>query len=295
MTVSGLGALFSFGLIYSLAMDSRDMAPAGDQAVIENFEALTGNVIDAMLPLTATDFISVSVGEALAGIVGAVASFFLSAILSQNRRMRNSNVGKNVVADGDFFLASAAALPLIQALGVSPAVSSLVTAIFATIPYELVKIGSRRRRQRIEEDDILQQLLEEEEEKKKKGKSKVDSFSRSLFGVSPKTQVVVADPVELVPLGKVEDKLDFIEIFSDLLRWLGYGVLMNDFGGALSSTPGFESAVYGTVATISSQLYADILYSVFGLGGEGKREKVQSRSKSDWASIYFSQALYAAT
>jgi hypothetical protein len=289
ITVSSVGAILSFGLVYSLAMNGEMIR--GEAAVVENLEIVTGNVLDAMLPLTATDLLSVTLGEALAGAIGAAATFVVSSTWNRKKTVQ-STPGKSVVADGDFFLASAAAFPLIQALGVPPVVSSIMTTLFASVPYELVKVGSRRRQQRLMEDNLLQQLLDEQRKRDDSGMFRF--VPRPLLGSASATKAVSLET--LVPVGEASDnKLDFVEVFSDLVRWLEYGILMTDFGGRLSLLPGLESAVYGTLATLSSQVYADVLYAVFGFGGEQKRESVRSRTPSEWSALYLSQTLYAAT
>ncbi|GKY94595.1 hypothetical protein MPSEU_000425000 [Mayamaea pseudoterrestris] len=285
--MSGVGAFFSFGIVYSLATNDvfGNGEVNGGEEVLEHLGKATGNVLDVMLPSTATDFISITLGEALAGVIGAASTFLLSAVVSRNNSMRSAPA-KDAVADGDFFVANAAAFPLVQSLGMSPLVSSIVTSVFASIPYELVKYGSRQRDQRIQEDKLLQQLLQERDRKK------TNTRSFSLFTWVTPDSGLLESSNRLVP---IDNQLDVVEIFSDLIRWLEYGILMTDFGGKLSLVPGVESAVYGVLATISSQVYGDLLYGVFGFGGELKRDRVRDRTASDWSTFYLSRALYAAT
>lgn len=54
------------------------------------------------------------------------------------------------VADGDYFLTRAAALPLLGGIGIPAPIASVVSVLFATIPYEFIKLYSRR--QQIEEN-----------------------------------------------------------------------------------------------------------------------------------------------
>lgn len=286
--LSSLGVFLSAALVISLAMSGEF---SGEEAVMDNLEVVTENVLDALLPSTATDLASIAVGEALAGVIGALSTFVLSSLVSKRSPIRPAT-GRDVVADGDFLVASAAAFPLIQSTGLSPLVSSVVTAIFASVPYELVKIGSRRRQQRIKEDALLQQLLDEQHDLERRSVLPPLS-SMPLFRSNKSGQSTVPDT--LVPVAQIENKLDFVEIFSDILRWLEYGVLSTDFGGQLTLLPGVESAVYGILATLSSQAYADLLYAVFGFGGEEKRDRIRSRTASEWSAVYVSQTLYAAT
>ena len=284
--MTSIGAFLSLGLVYSLATNGGLFA--GEEAT-QTFDVVTENVLDAMLPSTATDIVSITLGEAVAGVIGAASTFLLSIIVSRNNPVRPTVVKENVVADGDFFLASAAAFPIIQSLGMSPVVSSVLTSIFASVPYELVKYGSRKREERTKEDEILQQLLAEQQAKARQSMSGFPGFALGSRGGEDSVESTVS---ELVP---VDNKLDLVEIFSDLVRWLEYGILMTDFGGMLSLVPGVESAIYGVLATLSSQAYGDILYGVFGFGGEQKRDRVRSRTASEWSTFYVSRALYAAT
>jgi hypothetical protein len=281
VAMTGLGAFLSLALVFSLATSTKETT--------QSLDVVTENVLDAMLPSTASDLVSVTVGEALAGIIGAASTFVLALVVNNRKNDRaRSNIAKDALAEGDFFLASAAAFPLVQSLGLSPVVSSVITSVFASVPYELVKYGSRRREQRTQEDKILEELLEEQQSRPRKAVSLIPGVSLFVSSLADKD----AKALELIEL---ENKLDVVEIFSDLLRWLAYGILMTDFGGSLSLIPGVESAIYGVLATLSSQAYGDLLYGVFGFGGERKRDLVRLRSTSDWLASYLSRALYAAT
>lgn len=56
--------------------------------------------------------------------------------------------------------------------------------------------------------------------------------------------------------------MDPIRMFSDITKWLEYDVLVKDFGGMLvpssliPASSAWESAAFGSVAALSSQLYA---------------------------------------
>ena len=287
--MTSVGAFLSLGLVVSLATNGGMFA--GEEAT-QTFDVVTENVLDAMLPSTATDIVSITLGEAIAGVIGAASTFLLSIIVSKNNPTGPTVAEENVVADGDFFLASAAAFPIIQSLGMSPVVSSVLTSVFASVPYELVKYGSRRREQRTKEEEILQQLLTEQQARDRQsvpGVASLSLFSRGTPGSDERVELTVSELVS------VDNKLDLVEIFSDLVRWLEYGILMTDFGGMVSLVPGVESAIYGVLATLSSQAYGDILYGVFGFGGVEKRDRVRSRTSSEWSAFYLSRALYAAT
>lgn len=282
--VSSLGALLSIGLVISLATNGE---LAEGEAVTETFEIMSENIMEAVLPSTATDLMSITLGEALAGVIGAASTFVLSLFVNKERPGRRT-VGKDAVADGDFLVASAAAFPLVEALGLSPILSSVLISVFAIIPYELVKYGSRIRERRRQEDELLQQLLNEERSRKQ----------QSTWTIFPSKFVEYDSNDKETSPNKIEatdTRLDLVEILTDLIRWLEYGILMTDFGGKLSLLPGVESAIYGVLATFSSQAYGDLFYGVFGFGGPLKRDLVRNRTASDWTTYYVSRALYAAT
>jgi hypothetical protein len=65
-------------------------------------------------------------------------------------------------------LARAAVLPLLTALGVPDVLASIASVLVATIPYELVKLGSKRREQRqAAEDRMMEKLLQDQQRRKR--------------------------------------------------------------------------------------------------------------------------------
>jgi hypothetical protein len=58
---------------------------------------------------------------------------------------------------------------------------------------------------------------------------------------------------------------------------------------------GWESAIFGLLAALSSQLYQDVLYLYSDFGNPMKREMILNRSPEGWASIYATKTLSAAT
>ena len=137
-----------------------------------------------MLPQSAEDVISVSIGEGIAGVIGAFATWLLGTILNfksdedytvrgvestaataaatrrgyaDSGRMMGGSRGdvdsivSGAVADGDYFLTRAAAQPLLEALGIPIFLASVASVLIATVPYEAVKISSQKRRNEVEE------------------------------------------------------------------------------------------------------------------------------------------------
>jgi hypothetical protein len=289
VATTAAGSVFSVGVIGLLATSNSP----GDFSLAEDLGDLGLNIVDAAFPLTASDIFSVSIGEGLAGLAGAGASFLLSQSMKRQQTGQKempASTDSTFVADGDYFLARAAAFPLLEAAGLPPSLASIASVLFASVPYELVKIGSRRRKQRAQEEKVLDRLLAEQRQKEKKEINTFRVMSMAFGGSKP-----IVNPDSLVPVGEVQEKLDFVEIFSDITRWLGYSVLTNDFGDRIILVPGVESALFGMTATLSAQIYSDILYSIFGFGGDKRQKEVKQRKMSDWTSLYFSRAVYAAT
>ena len=64
-------------------------------------------------------------------------------------------------------------------------------------------------------------------------------------------------------------------------------------GGEIASV--VESAMFGTFAAISAQLYADLLYGGFGFGGTDKKQAVRNRTIQEWSKRYLTTGISAAT
>jgi hypothetical protein len=96
-------------------------------------------------------------------------------------------------------------------------------------------------------------------------------------------------------------KVDYIEFFADVTKWLEYDVLINNYRGILATpdgemlSPGLESAIFGLLAALSSQLYTDVLYIYSDFGNPEKRKKTLNRSLEGWASLYATKCLSSAT
>lgn len=265
--MSALGAAVSIGVLFTLAM-TGEMASRG--LSFENLESLTDNIIDAAVPLTANDAVAVTLAEALGGLTGALASFGLASALKWKQASASS-----VVAEGDFFLARAATLPFLQATGLSTTMALGASVLFATVPYELVKIGSKRSAMMQEENKLMDQLLVEQQAQNKR-------------------QVTSVDPATLTSIREELDNISFVDVFGDIVKWLSWDVLYTDLSGHILAMPGLESAAFGVLAALAAQVYVDLLHGFFGFGGERKQQQVRKRSRSDWSAIYFKECLSAA-
>jgi hypothetical protein len=331
-----LGALFSLTIVLLLASgygadpegvgtgaeatSTAMKALVASSEVVDDLERLTDNIIDATFPLTASDALSVAVGEGFAGVLGGLVSATLSSTMSSvlgstfrsatssfrtkqpdvdktaMNRMKafatTSSIGNEVVASGDFFLTRAAALPLLEATGLSSSLATVASVVLATVPYEIVKYTQRQQGLMKEEDVRLQQLLEKRKSEQQQWLNLIPRWT------SPSS----VDPSSLKPvLVDGETTLDFVEIFADVTKWLGYAVLVENYGGTLAwsgitgTFPYTENFIFGAVANLSSQVYSDLLYALFAFGGEEKQLAVTSRTLAEWSSLYLSSAITGAT
>jgi hypothetical protein len=290
--MSATGTLFSLGLLYTLATtsDSFSAAPSA-----ETLEVVGYNIVDAALPLTASDFVSVAVGESLAGTMGAAVSYLLCSVLLKQRQTNNFVKVSDAVADGDFLLTNAAAKELLSATGLSPLLTTLVATAVAIIPYGIVKVKARQREQQQAEAALLQELLDEEQTRRRQSNIQFGTLSNMLqYSSTPISGSV--DAAALAPVLPDARRFDWVEACTDILKWLQFDVLKADFGGHVFGLdqPGLECALFGMITALTSQFYADVLYAYFGLGGVIKKETILARTTEDWTTIYISKMIYCA-
>jgi hypothetical protein len=106
--------------------------------------------------------------------------------------------------------------------------------------------------------------------------------------------------MDVLSTTNVNDSLA-VEIVSDLIKWLGFTVLCADLGGRIVMSdgrhlfPGLESAAFGATASLSAQIYSDILYAYFGFGGVEKQRQVRSRTIQTWLAAYANETISGAT
>jgi hypothetical protein len=369
-TAVGLGTAFSLGIVYTLAARSGDGPILEAPQLYKQWVGVADNVLVAALPPSnESDVVSVALADGLSGVIGSGALFGLNSVLTWRRRVVTAkgasasaaapSLKAEALADGDFFLARAAALPLLEAVGIPPFLATIASVVFATVPYEFVKFGSRQKRQNIfDENEAMQTLLDESLEKERK-KGRLNIMAMTLpFRMPEKTtttKTTIASPtlldeslekerkkgrlnimamtlpfrmpgqttttkttiassedsskskestrlsVDLKSLKPVQDignknaGFDLVEVFSDITKWLEYDILQNDFSGQLSLLPGIEGALFGSMASLSAQLYADILYVYFAFGPDAVQAKVKSRTGADWAAIYLNRFVVGAT
>ena len=299
---AGAGTVLAFGIILSLGVKTDDASDLISQITENNIwdsvaKSTMNNVAGAALPTSSTDLIAAAVGESLGGIMGAICGGLI-AMANVKARSNMKPLVTNAIADGDFFIANSASLPLLTATGLSPGLASLVSVILASFPSQLVKQGARQKEIRLQEEKLLQELLEEELAFQEQRKSLLNPFA---FQANNKRRSIsrTVNPDELVP-AVAETQIDFVEAFSDVTRWLAYDVLKTDFGGSLIwdgivLDTALAGAFFGLFAAISSQLYADVLYGRFQYGPKSRQEEVRSRKAVDWFAVYSAKAFSTAT
>jgi hypothetical protein len=295
MAMSAVSIVFAIGVIYALASNTPEMIidPKESENVVrdlfregnaEKLEIATRNIVGTVIPQSAEDVISVSIGEGIAGVIGAFAQWLLGMILNfktnEDDMMKNSgiestrryadsglmgrrsmdNLVSEAVADGDYFLTRAAAQPLLEALGIPIFFASLASVLIASGSYEAVKISSQRRRNEVK-DQVLLEMLLEEEENKRRDMNVVDKVSNNIFdflqrlNVRPSMDDDTDEVADIIPNRKEQlanvPALDYVELFADITKWLEYDVLISNYRGILALpngqllTTGWESAIFG--------------------------------------------------
>ena len=358
MAMSVVSVALAVGVVYSLASSTPDVVfpdamPSdfiegkdeikellidGSERGIEvsRLGIATRNVAMTVLPQSADDVIAVSIGEGIAGAIGAVATWLLGMILKfrgggldaflelseleREKAMMSGELVSEAVADGDYFLTRAAAQPLFEAAGLPIFVASLASILVATVPYEAIKLSSQKQMEQEKEKALLDILLREEETRQQNFNI-VDKFSIRMaeffdrlnvraqydddedeFSDEAMQRALMEEQKQRIEEVKNSaPKLDYIELFADITKWLEYDVLINNYRGILAFPDGqmvgagMESAVFGFMAALSSQLYTDVLYIYSDFGNPEKREKTLNRPLELWASIYTTKCLSAAT
>eukprot|EP00977_Amphora_coffeiformis_P010816 scaffold2536_cov169-Amphora_coffeaeformis.AAC.9 len=300
IVMNAVGGAMTVGVLYALA--STDLNSLLSGAGPEDLEKVGFTIADAALPMSATDIVTVSFSEAVSAVIAAAVSLCFSLLLratsrrKKDRKQRVEDIQK-AVGNGDFLLAQATALPLLESLGLPPFVAATVCVVFAAVPAEIVKIAGRRKIDRLAaEDELFEYLLQREKEREQK------KFPFSFFPAKqdslPLPEMMAEWQKTADQMARVQKEALVVDIVADIIKWLGYSVLCNDLRGqivynGLPLFPGVESAAFGIMASLSAQVYADILYAYFGFGGEEKQEEVRSRTLISWACTYFTEAAYA--
>jgi hypothetical protein len=235
----------------------------------------------------------------------------VDARVSSNRQQDDSGVS-DVLAGGDYFLTRSAMLPLLEGIGVPMSVANVASVLLAMIPYQFLRINNNKRRRQKEFNQIDTQRpfsapdtatwTEERnvgrlgEERKSEQSNTIEGYVHSSSMQGYTEAVATIERVEEKDRQKQEDeRIDVVELFSDMSRWLEYDVLRADCSGVFFSTnPGVESAFFGFIAALSSQLYADLLYLNTDYGASAARLETRTRERRDWIALYANRCLSSA-
>lgn len=305
---------------------------------VESLSKVSFNVFDAAVPTTAVDVLSIALGEAIAGFIGGLATYSVGVLLRAKGLRENlvqkleqdfdeeksginfnylfsagqdrDNIMTNglvteAVADTDYFLTRAAATPLLGAFGLSPGAASLISVFVASVPYQFIKISRRQKEDRVREDRLLKALLANEQMKKKplyrffRIKPPVDLDLVSIDGRKIDSSLQTTTDLTTELNTGIANKIDLVELFADITKWLEYDVLSNEFAGSMKwrhmpINSGLESAAFGFLSALSSQLYADVIYRNTDYGLEQNRLASRNISFQDTLSQYSVKCLTAA-
>uniref|UniRef100_A0A7S1Z2J1 Uncharacterized protein n=1 Tax=Trieres chinensis TaxID=1514140 RepID=A0A7S1Z2J1_TRICV len=339
--VSSAGGDDLVGAAGIIATDGLGIVEEG----VEELEVITRTIVSTLVPQSATDVFAVALGEGIAGVIGAISTWGIglllrlrtdanaAAVAATNAvdeamkigvgqtfgsnlltRASQPNVGGNkmfdgllseAIADGDYFLTRAAAIPLLESVGIPRFAATLASVALATIPYELIKITNQQRKMREEEDRLFDELLGKQKKEEAKrlpwlanGRRK-DKKMKSFLPTETISLDVTSSPGNWTTISSPANEVDFVQIFADVTKWLEYDVLTNDFSGVLTFRgqvldSGVESAVFGFLAVMSSQLYADNLYLYSDYGTKEATNEARNRKPETWASLYSTKCLNGA-
>jgi len=284
MVMSVASFTLAVGVIYALASSSPDMVTPQEinesinesenvvkdllkEGGAEKLEFATRNIVGQVLPNSAEDIIAISIGEGIAGVIGAFATWLLGLGLNFSEEGMGETMEElysEAVADGDYFLTRAAAQPLLEGIGVPLFFASLLSVLIATVPYEVVKVQSQKQKNDMEEQRLLNLLLEDEANRKQ-NMSVIDEVSNNVFDFINRLNVRETNFDEVFELEEepdinelqkerlksAQESLDYVELFADLTKWLEYDVLISNYRGVLALpngqllSSGWESAIFG--------------------------------------------------
>ncbi|KAL7430112.1 hypothetical protein ACHAXH_006221 [Discostella pseudostelligera] len=280
MAMSAVSVALAISVVYALAssgpapdmIDTTEFNESGNvvraflqDGNAERLEIATRNIVKTVLPQSAEDVIAVSIGEGIAGAIGAFATWLLGMVLNMmpmnNDMIKASNfesTKRNIVgsssgggqiifrqsannmdalmseamADGDYFLTRAAAQPLFEAVGIPIFFASLASILIATLPYEAVKLTSQKRKRETEEQRLLEMLLEEEESRRRDmnvidvGSNKIFEFIQRLNVRQPTVNVDIDE--EIADTKDYMNKLQQQRLLGNVVPGLDYVELFAD-------------------------------------------------------------------
>ena len=130
--------------------------------IMDMIEDLGYSIVNAAVPLTPTDVISVMVGEAVGSHIGAMTLYLIVLLICSSQVTDKAPKISDAVANGDFLVTQAAAQPLLNVISIPPFLATVGSALLASIPAEILKNIVWRQWQQQEEELVMEQLLQED-------------------------------------------------------------------------------------------------------------------------------------
>jgi len=262
---SAIAGVFTLAIIAGLAVN-------GDE---QGVEEITETVFTSYVPNSLPEILSVALGEGFAGFLGAVFAYVASAMRSKEGAVPVVRENE-VFADTEYFFVRSIAKPLIGSTGLPIEFVNLLSVIVASANSELIKFSQS-----------LPRLL----------------MNNSNSIIDPQTGETTAVDKDGAAIDEEEVRFDVVDLFSDVVKWLEYDVLTTDFGPDFSvfvpnvsflSDDITEGLTFGSIASLSSALYADLLYRYTDYGDP--RAKLASSTRSTKARIerYVSKSITGA-
>jgi hypothetical protein len=257
------------------------------------FQDVTETVLEATMPESTADVVSIVLAESAAGIVAAAITLLVNSMLLPKEKRRQKGMVGTAVANGDFFVAQASASPVLSSLGLSHVTAVVAAVAMAAVPAGIIKATfAQKALEKQQEEQELQDELEGRHNKRK-----ID-LSLGLLNFMP--QKIRQEELEAIAATNAKDSL-VVEVVFDVIKWLVYVVLCTELAGrmlvvdGMAPFPGVESAAFGSISSTAAKVYSDILYAYFGFGGIMKQEEVRSRKLLQWLCTYTKEAISGAT
>jgi hypothetical protein len=212
-------------------------------------------VVENTVPTTSTEVVAVTLGESLAGVIGAIFSVGIKFIMkkgndkddsskssvSENSENNKSGSRTSLLAQGlsdsDYFIANSASNSLLEAVGVPEAVAKYSSVFIAAIPSQLVKIGSRLSEEKRAKEEGALSVLDEQQGKETISRNATASSLKNNKSVNREKLEPIANGISTTegaaspPTTTVTNEstatsagtaVDFVEVFADVARWLEY-------------------------------------------------------------------------
>ncbi|KAG5183742.1 hypothetical protein JKP88DRAFT_262962 [Tribonema minus] len=175
------------------------------------------------------------------------------------------------VARADYIYASSAARAIMQGLDMNTRGAAMAAVMLAQLPYQFIK---QRAKRRAAMGDMAAALAGGSTTGRRPKATKPADAVAAPAKAKAKGAGVTARS-NTGPLASVE----WIQVTTDLITWLGYDVLTSDFMPAMGMPlVGPTAAACGFIATLSSQVYRDLAQALMVAGGVKGAEALQRRT-----------------